>query len=115
MPPPNGGGGKENHMEERNYGEMTTLECRALAHEMVNKKKRCNEILFILDSFNEPMTAWEIAHNLLDLGFTNRLDRNNAAPRLTEMCKEGIVEPVGKKLCVYTGRKVTAYQIRRDV
>lgn len=101
-------------MIDREYGEMTTLECRSESHEKVDKAKRRREILFIMKG-NRIMTAMEVANELLNHGFVNRLDRNNAAPRLTEMCQDGTVDVVGKKKDEWTGKMVTCYQIRSEV
>ena len=101
-------------MIDREYGEMTTLECRSESHEKVDKAKRRREILFIMKG-NRIMTAMEVANELLNHGFVNRLDRNNAAPRLTEMCQDGTVDIVGKKKDEWTGKTVTCYQIRSEV
>ena len=101
-------------MIDRQFGEATTLECRSESHEKVNKAKRRMEILFIMKD-NRIMTAMEVANELLNHGFVNRLDRNNAAPRLTEMCQDGTVDVVGKKKDKWTGKMVTCYQIRSEV
>ena len=101
-------------MIDRQYGEATTLECRSESHEKVDKAKRRREILFIMKG-NRIMTAMEVANELLNHGFVNRLDRNNAAPRLTEMCQDGTVDVVGKKKDKWTGKMVTCYQIRSEV
>lgn len=101
-------------MIDRQYGEATTLECRSESHEKVDKAKRRREILFIMKG-NRIMTAMEVANELLNHGFVNRLDRNNAAPRLTEMCQDGTVDVVGKKKDEWTGKMVTCYQIRSEV
>ena len=101
-------------MIDREYGEITTLECRSESHEKVDKAKRRREILFIMKG-NRIMTAMEVANELLNHGFVNRLDRNNAAPRLTEMCQDGTVDVVGKKKDEWTGKMVTCYQIRSEV
>ena len=45
-------------------------------------------------------------------GYIPTTERNFAAPRLTEMSRDGIVEPVGKKKCKYTGRMVAVYSLR---
>ena len=105
-------------MIDRQYGEATTLECRSESHEKVDKAKRRREILFIMQDAsgnNRIMTAMEVADELLSHGFVNRLDRNNAAPRLTEMCQDGTVDVVGKKKDKWTGKMVTCYQIRSEV
>lgn len=99
-------------MIDRQFGEVTTLECRSESHEKVDKAKRRREILFIMKG-NRIMTAMEVANELLNHGFVNRLDRNNAAPRLTEMCQDGTVDVVGKKKDEWTGKMVTCYQIRK--
>lgn len=101
-------------MIARNYGESTTLECRHDSHERVDAKKRQKEILSILKETNEPLTAMEIAEKLYLKKLVKRVDRNYASPRLTELSVKGEVEPVGKKVCKYTGRMVTAYQIREN-
>lgn len=101
-------------MIHREYGEATTNECRSESHEKVDKAKRRREILFIMKG-NRIMTAMEVANELLNHGFVNRLDRNSAAPRLTEMCQDGTVDVVGKKKDRWTGKMVTCYQIRSEV
>lgn len=102
-------------MRPRNYGENTTIECRQDSHEKVNKQKRRKEILEIMLAEEIPLTAMEIASILLIHGKVDRLDRNYVAPRMTEMCIDGTVEPVGKKKCRFTGKTVTAYQIREAI
>lgn len=97
-------------MEERRFGEFTTLENRSESNERVNKKLRYLQILDILG--NRQMTAKEIAVEMEDKGYTTNDDRNNAAPRLTELCQQGKVEVVGKRECIYSGRKVTVYEVR---
>lgn len=99
-------------MIPRNYGENTTAECRHDSHEATDKQKRRKYILWVLRFRDEPMTAMEIANELYKIGAIKILDRNSVSPRMTEMCKEGICEPVGKKKCTTTGRMVTAFQIR---
>ena len=92
---------------------MITEECRNDSHKL-DKQKRRKEILFIMqeDGSSRIMTAMEVANELMSHGFVDRLDRNNAAPRLTEMYEDGIVAKVGKKRDRWTGKMVTCYQIR---
>lgn len=99
-------------MIQRENGTNPMLECRHDSHEQTDKQKRRKEILSIMRNEEVPMTAMEIASELFTHGFVNMLDRNNASPRLTEMCKDGTVEPTGKKKCKFTGRTVTCFQIR---
>ena len=97
-------------MEERRYGEYTTLETRNEAHEQVDKSKRYKEILECLGK--EKLTAKEIAVKMFHKGYIPTTERNFTAPRLTELSQKGIVEPVGKKKCQYTGKTVAVYEVR---
>ena len=65
-------------------------------------------ILDVLDEFGE-LTAQELAVALYNRGHIPSDERNFTAPRLTDLRKAGKVEPVNKKLCVKTGRKVTVW------
>ena len=94
---------------EREIGEDVTLTTRHEANEKIDKAKRQRQILTIL---TRPMTAKEVAVEMYRQGLTDSADRNNAAPRLTEMSKDGRVEPVGKKRCSYTGKTVAVYARR---
>jgi hypothetical protein len=97
-------------MIERRYGEMTTLDTRGEAHESVDKVKRYTQIIECLKE-NPEMSAKEIAVMMMRKGYIPTSERNFTAPRLTEMCKRGIVEPVGKKTCSYTGRTVAVFAL----
>lgn len=105
-------------MEIRRAGEMTTLETRAEAHESVDKQKRYSQIIecLLTSSKNNGMpmgmTAKEIAVMMMNKGYIPTSERNFTAPRLTEMCQKGIVEPIGRKKCQWTGHKVAVYALR---
>lgn len=99
---------------KRDNGESPTLECRHDSYEVTDKQKRRKDILFVLENSSKPLTAMEIAEDLFVLGKVDRVDRNYVSPRMTEMCKDGTVEPVGKKRCKVTGRMVTCFQIRSE-
>lgn len=101
-------------MEKRRPGEMTTLDTRGESHEQVDKQKRYKQIIDIMEATGSPMTAKHIASTMYIKGYIPTDERNFAAPRLTELCKMGKVEPVGKVKCRWTGKTVTAYQLRRD-
>ena len=97
-------------MDKRLLGDVPTLLTRSEANETVDREKRYRQILEIL---TEPMTAKEVAVEMYRRGMAGSPERNFAAPRLTELSKKGIVEPVGKKRCGYTGKTVAVYA-RRD-
>ena len=98
-------------MIERRYGEMTTLDTRAEAHEQVDKAKRYRQIIECLIE-NPQMTAKEIVVRMFEKGYIPTTERNFTAPRLTEMSQRGIVEPIGKTKCKYTGKTVAVYGLR---
>lgn len=97
-------------MEERRYGENTSLETRHESYEKIDKSKRYMQIKQILKEYGS-LTAKQIAILMNKKGFTSNDDRNNSAPRLTELCIAGEVEIIGKTKCEYTGKTVSVYQI----
>ncbi len=101
-------------MTKRRPGEMTTLETRAEANEQVDRNQRYSQIIHILKAHGRGMTAKEIAVSMFNVGYTQTKDRNNSAPRLTELMEMGKVEPIGKTTCQYTGKTVTVYQLRSE-
>lgn len=87
---------------------MITYETRHDSHEKVNKEKRYIQIKEILGE--RTMTAREVAQELFKKGLTNNMDRNNAAPRLTEMVDRCEIEVAGKKYDEESGRHVATYR-----
>lgn len=94
-------------MIERQYGEMTTYDTRADAHDRVDKARRYSQIRECLSE--RAMTAKECAVRMHEKGYTPTDERNFTAPRLTEMANRGMVDIIGKKKCEYTGRTVAVY------
>lgn len=103
-------------MEQRLAGEYTTHETRALSHEKVDKQKRYSQIVECLIEGKE-LTAKECAVMMMQKGYVPTSERNYVSPRMTELGKKGIVEPIGKKICSYTGKKVAVWALvgGRDV
>ena len=98
--------------EKRRAGEIVTLDTRGDAHESIDKKKRYQQIIECL-GICPNMTAKEIAVMMMKKGYIPTSERNFVSPRLTEMSQKGIIEPIGKKICAYTGKKVAVYSLRR--
>lgn len=98
-------------MIPRRLGQDITKDTRAESNETTDRLVRRQRIIEILDEMGA-MTAKEIAVELHNRGITDNDDRNNAAPRLTELCQEGIVEPIGKRACRWTGKTVAVYARR---
>lgn len=97
-------------MIERRPGTIPTLETRSEAYEVVDKTKRYKQIIEILKG--KQLTAKQIAVEMCKRGYIPTTERNYAAPRLTELSQKGIVEPIGKERCVYTGKTVAVYKLR---
>ena len=105
-------------MEERMLGEYTTYETRAESHEKVDKQKRYSQIIECLleaDKGQERgLTAKECAVMMMQKGYIPTSERNFTSPRLTELGRMGKVEPIGKKVCSFTGKRVSVWAIRRE-
>lgn len=88
---------------------VITMQTRQMSFEDIQLKKkiRYEQILSRLD---KPKTAKEIAVELFELGYIPSTERNYVQPRLTELCKKGIVKVVDKKKCNYTGKTVAVYE-----
>lgn len=97
-------------MIERLVGEVPTFETRHEAHESVDKQKRYKQIIEVLEG--KKLTAKEVAVEMCNRGYIPTNERNFAAPRLTELSIKGVVEPIGKVRCEYTGKKVAVYKLR---
>lgn len=92
-------------------GEIVTLNTRHDSHDVVDKEKRYKQIVEIMKENSEPMTAKEISVAMWIRNYTPTSERNFAAPRLTELSQKGVVEPIGKKKCNYTGKTVAVYHL----
>lgn len=97
-----------NRTEARRPGEYVEATTRAIAHEEVDKNVRELQVLECLNG--KEMTAKEVAVAMYEDGYTTSTDRNNAAPRLTELRDKGLVEVIGKRKCLYTGKTVAVYR-----
>lgn len=100
-------------MIERKPGEITTFDTRSESNEKVDKTKRYKQIIEILVGGKE-MTAKEIAVEMCNRGYIPTSERNFTAPRLTELSYKGIVEPIGKQKCEYSGKSVAVYKLREE-
>ena len=99
-------------MENRKNGEVVTLDTRAEANDKVDRQRRYSQIIECLEE-NGNLTAKECAVIMMNKGYIPTSERNFTAPRMTEMSQKGIIEPIGKKVCGYTGKKVAVYSLRK--
>ena len=101
-------------MEERLPGQNITLETRVAAEQEVNKQLKYDQILEVLG--DKEMTAKEIAQEMYMREWIPTNERNYVSPRATEMLIDGRLEVIGKKICEWTGKKVSVYKRRnKDV
>ena len=99
-------------MEKRRAGEISTLETRADANETIDRQRRYRQIIECLKEAGDiGLTAKECAVLMNEKGYIPTSERNFTAPRLTEMSQKGIVEPIGKQRCAYTGKMVAVYRL----
>ena len=98
-------------MEKTLPTEIVTLDTRHDSHESVDKEKRYRQIIEIMAEHKHPLTAKQIAVMMYGKGYTPTAERNFSAPRLTELSQKGVVEPVGKQKCEYTGKTVAVYSL----
>lgn len=92
---------------------MITNECRRESNNKVKRVSRYMDIKKVLKG--KELTAKEVAVALYRRKYTLSSDRNNAAPRLTELEKMHLVEVVGSKICQYTGKNVSVYKLVEDI
>lgn len=88
---------------------VITMQTRQMSFEDIQLKKKIRYEQ-ILSRMDKPKTAKEIAVELFELGYIPSTERNYVQPRLTELCKKGVVKVVGKKKCDYTGKTVAVYE-----
>ena len=94
---------------------MYTHETRGKAYEEIkpNRQRRYYQIIEILEYYDQPMTAKEIAVKMYNRGYTLNMDRNNSSPRITELVNRGIVRECGKMVCKFSGKTVTTFELVR--
>lgn len=89
---------------------MITAETQHESYLGLDKEKRYAQIKEILDEMKQA-TAKEIAVAMYEKGYIPMSERNFSAPRLTELCKDGIVHVIEKTKCQYTGKTVAVYEL----
>lgn len=102
-------------MEKRRYGTNPMSETRAEANETVDKARRYRQIIRELKTVpGKGLTAKQIAVRMNNRRLIPTAERNFTSPRLTELMEMGVVEPIGKTTCEFTGRTVTVFALRDD-
>lgn len=101
-------------IEKRRHGINPLIETKKESEVLVDKQKRCSQIIEILKESEEPLTAKEIAVRMYKKGYVPTSERNFSAPRITELLNKGKLDCVGTKLCEYTGKNVGAFVLREE-
>lgn len=96
-------------MIKRLPAEATTYDTRGEAYESIDRNKRYSQIIDCLGYAH--LTAKEIAVKMFKRGLIPSIERNFTAPRLTELSQMGVVEPVGRTKCKWTGKTVSVYAL----
>lgn len=96
----------------RRKGTNPLKETRRESNEKVKKNNHYFHIIEILNDFNIPLSAKEIAIEMKKRGYSKSDERNVASPRITEMLQDGFLEIVGTKKCQYTNVEVGVFIVR---
>ncbi len=84
-----------------------TRETRQESHLSVDKKKRYTQFLNLLKRYPEGLTVREIMQ-------IENLERNQVAPRMTELEGQGKVEIIGKRTDKVTGKSIAVYKLKQE-
>lgn len=96
-------------------GVVPTFETRRASYETVDKAKRYQQIIEIMQDLDKPMTAKEIAVEMKKRGYSSTDERNVSAPRITELLEKGILDCSRVKVrCKYSGKMVSQFVLRRE-
>ena len=92
-----------------------TMETRRMSYEEIleHLRPRHQAVLEALEE-SPQSTAREIAVALWEQGVIPLPERNYVHPRLTELMDLGIIEPVDKRKCRYTGKMVAVYDLIQE-
>lgn len=83
-----------------------TKETRQESHLSVDKKKRYTQFINLLKIHPEGLTVREIMQ-------LKNLERNQVAPRMTELTEQNKVEVIGKRLDKVSGKSIAVYKLKQ--
>lgn len=87
---------------------MISQETRAESFKELDMKEKQRQVLECLG--NKEMTAREVSKEMLKRGYTTIDERNEAAPRLSELFNDRKLVIVAKKVDKESGRRVAVYR-----
>lgn len=97
-------------MEVRRYGTNPMKENQLEANESIDRQKRYRQILEVLEG--KEMTFRDIAYAMYEKGYTPSPETTFSQPRVTELVQQGKIEPLGKVVSNFTGKKVSVFGVR---
>lgn len=65
----------------------------------------------MLAEYPDGLTAKEVSVGMYYRGYIPTTERNFSAPRLNELIRKGKVKVIGKRICDYSGKKVSVFTL----
>lgn len=84
-----------------------TRETRQESHLSIDKNKRYTQFINLLKIHPEGLTVREIMQ-------IENLERNQVAPRITELQSQGKIEAIGKRLDKISGKSIAVYKLKQE-
>ena len=73
--------------------------------------KRQKQVCEMLAEYPDGLTAKEVSVGMYYRGYIPNTERNFSAPRLNELIRKGKVKVIGKRICDYSGKKVSVFTL----
>ncbi len=73
--------------------------------------KRQKQVCEMLAEYPDGLTAKEVSVGMYYKGYIPTTERNFSAPRLNELIHNGKVKIIGKRICDYSGKKVSVFTL----
>lgn len=95
---------------KRLWGTSPMIENQIDSLEKVDLRKRYNQILEVMGK--KKLNFREIAMEMYKKGYTPSPETTYSQPRVTELVRLGIIEPIGKEKSNVSGKLVTVFKVR---
>lgn len=76
----------------------------------VDLRKRYSQIIEVMG--NKKLNFREIANEMYKKGYTPSPETTYSQPRVTELVRLGVIEPIGKAKSSVSGKLVTVFKVR---
>ena len=95
---------------KRLWGSNPMIENQLESLEKVDLNKRYKQILEVMGK--KKLTFREIAEEMYKKGYTPSIETTYSQPRVSELVRKGLIEPVGKTKSNVSGKMVTVFKVR---